>query len=95
METDPDDVKDDLRAELLMLLQDLKRLEYVGVAEIERFLSSTFELEATVQVPKLRKFIARMKTVKASFMPAFGGRHTLPTIKRSLEAPGPERRRAP
>ncbi len=63
METDPDsddDVKEDLRTvtefKLFMfkLRQDLKRLEYVGVAEIDRFLSSTFE---------------HPLAVKASFMP--------------------------
>ncbi len=64
METDPDDVKEDLRTTLFMLLQDLKRLEYVSVAEIYRFLSSTFEHSthgpAEAQIPKLRKFITRM-----------------------------------
>ncbi len=69
METDPDDVKEDLRTKFFMLLQDLKRLEYVGVTEIYRFLSSTFEHPAENQIPKLLKFIARMRTVKASFMP--------------------------
>ena len=52
-----------------MLQQDLKRLEFVGVAEIDRLMSSTFELEAVVQIPKLRKFIARMQSVKANLMP--------------------------
>ncbi len=46
METDPDDVKEDLRTELFVSLQYLKRLEYVGVTEIDRFLRSTFELPA-------------------------------------------------
>ncbi len=67
--TDPDDVKEDLRTELFTLLQKLRRLEYVGVAEIDRFLSSTFEHPAEAQIPKLLKFIPRMQTVKASFMP--------------------------
>ena len=62
METDPDDVKADLRTELLMLMQNLKQLEYVVVAEIDRFLSSTFEHPAEAQIPKLRKFITRMQT---------------------------------
>ncbi len=46
METDPDDVKEDFRTELFVSLQDLKRLEYVGVTEIDRFLRSTFDLPA-------------------------------------------------
>ena len=69
MEDDADDVKDDLRTELFMLLQDLKRLEYVGVDDVCKFLSKTSEIAAELQIPKLRKFIARMQTVKASLMP--------------------------
>ncbi len=41
METAPDDVKDNLRTELFMLLQDLKRLEYVGVDDVAEFMSTT------------------------------------------------------
>ncbi len=69
METDPDDVKEDLRTELLMLMQNLKRLEYVGVADIDRFLSSTFDHPAEAQIPKLQKFIACMQIVNANLMP--------------------------
>ena len=63
MEDDADDVKDDLRTELFMLLQDLKRMKYVGVDDVAEFLSTTRALAAEAQIPKLRKFIARMQTV--------------------------------
>ena len=69
METDADDVRDDLRTKLFMLLQDLKRLEYVGVDDVADFLSTTRALPAEAQIPKLRKFIARMQSVKANLMP--------------------------
>ena len=60
MEKYPDDVKDDLRTKLFMLLQDLKRLEYVGVDDVAEFLSAMREHPAEAQIPKLRKFITRM-----------------------------------
>ena len=88
MEDDADDVKDDLRTELFMLLQDLKRLEYVGVDDVAEFLSTTRALAAELQIPKLRKFIARMQTVKASLMPELtqdqspGGGRTSKTKRR-------------
>ena len=69
MENDADDVKDDLRTELFMLLQDLQRLKYVGVDDVAEFLSTTLALATELQIPKLRKFIARMQTVKTSLMP--------------------------
>ncbi len=69
METDPDDVKDDLQTEWFMLLQDLKRLEYVGVDYVAEFLSATRAHPAEAQIQKLRKFIASMQTVKANLMP--------------------------
>ncbi len=57
METDPDDVKEELRTKMLMLMQNLKRLEYVGVAEIDRFLSSTFEHPAaSLQKPRFQNY---------------------------------------
>ena len=88
MEDDADDVKDDLRTELFMLLQDLKRLEYGGVDDVYKFLSKTSEIAAELQIPKLRKFIARMQTVKASLMPeltqdqSLGGGRTSKTKRR-------------
>ena len=88
MEDDADDVKDDLRTELFMLLQDLQRLKYVGVDDVAEFLSTTRALAAELQIPKLRKFIARMQTVKASFMPELtqdqspGGGRTSKTKRR-------------
>ena len=69
MEDDADDVKDDLRTELFMLLQDLQRLKYPGADDVAEYLSTMRALAAEVQIPKLRKFIARMQTVKASLMP--------------------------
>ena len=62
METDPDDVKEDLRTEFFMLLQDLKWLACVGAQDVA-------EYPGTTQVTQLRKLIALMQTVNAIFMP--------------------------
>ena len=98
MENDADDVKDDLRTELFMLLQDLKRLEYGGVDDVYKFLSKTSEIAAELQIPKLRKFIARMQTVKASLMPELtqdqspgGGRASKTKRHRDQEDAEPDR----
>ena len=41
METDPDDVKEDLKTELFTLLQTFKRRGYVGIDDVAAFLSLT------------------------------------------------------
>ncbi len=51
-----------------MLLQVLKRLEYVGVDDVAEFLSATRAHPAEAQIPKLWKIIASMQTVKANLM---------------------------
>ena len=61
----PEDVKDDLRAELFVLQSALKALQYPGLDELDKFLSLTYSESADSQIPKLRKQIDRMRRVKA------------------------------
>ena len=65
MALDPEDVKDDLRAELFVLQSALKALQYPGLDELDKFLSLTYSESADSQIPKLRKQIDRMRRVKA------------------------------
>jgi hypothetical protein len=60
---DPDENKEDLRAELLILLDELKRWGSGAVAEIEIFLNDTYAQ------PALEGWIWRMEKVKASLFP--------------------------
>ena len=65
MAHDPEDVKDDLRAELFVLQSALKALQYPGLNELDKFLSLTYSESADSQIPKLRKQLDRMRRVKA------------------------------
>ena len=59
MALDPEDVKDDLRAELFVLQSALKALQYPGLDELDKFLSLTYSESADSQIPKLRKQLDR------------------------------------
>ncbi len=61
-----DEYKDELRADLYMLLDELKRIGSSMVAEIEKFLDATFAQPALHQSPNLQGWIRRVEKVKAS-----------------------------
>jgi hypothetical protein len=52
-----DEQKDDLRVELYMLLDELKRIGSSIVLEVEKFLDATFAQPALHQIPKLQGWI--------------------------------------
>jgi hypothetical protein len=60
-----DEQKDDLRADLHMLLDELRRIRSGIVPEVERFLKGTIAQPALDQIPKLRGWIRRVQNVKA------------------------------
>jgi hypothetical protein len=59
-----DEQKDDLRAELYMLLDELKRIGSSIVPDVEHFLAATIAQPALDQIPKLRGWIRRAEKFK-------------------------------
>jgi hypothetical protein len=65
---DPDEYKEDLRLELLILLDELRRLGFCAVAEIEKILNDTYAIPAKDQILKLQGWIRRMGKVMANLL---------------------------
>ncbi len=61
----PDEQKDDLRADLHVLLDGLRPIGSGIVPEVELFLTETIRQPALYQIPKLRGWIRRVQKVKA------------------------------
>ena len=65
MDTDPDDLKEDLVMDIIRLQKDLNILGY-DMVYIKDFLKETRALEVGAQIQKLRKQIDRMTKMKKS-----------------------------